>query len=365
MKKLEGNKLVALLLSAGMATSLLAACSVNTDQLGQGISDLGNAFTTTAATAAPAPTETSATASSDETGVTEITEETTAETTPAATPTATPSPTPLPQRVDFSDYTDIDLTDTFTVTVEEFEESAHSDDDTVEFAVFTGNRLVVTDADNETARDAINLVVDGFYAEAEGAYQNVVAQLKSEYLTNGVIENSGSVFVNFEYVSNGRALSVLMVYAVSIGDKTDRKVDFATFDMLTGHYVTMNSIVTDTDGLERAMKTALADAIKAKALEAVQPTVTATPTPTPATVTTTTAPTTAETTTVETINEDDLPKASDFDVIYIAPTVSETEGVHMVTVIGIAKDGIIYEADVEIDSYADLFNRYGASVFFC
>jgi len=234
----------------------------------------------------------------------------------------------------------------------------------VEFAVFTGNRLVITEADNETARDAINLVVDGFYAEAEGAYQNVVAQLKSEYLANGVIENSGSVRVNFEYVTNGRALSVLMVYAINVGDKTDRKVDFATFDMLTGHYITMSSVVTDTEGLERACKTALADAIKAKALEAVQPAVTATPTPTPATVTTTTAPTTAETTVVETINEDDLPKASDFDVIYIAPVASDTEGVHKATVIGIAKDGIIYEADVEIDSYADLFNRYGTSVFF-
>ena len=189
MKKLEGNKLVALLLSAGMATSLLAACSVNTDQLGQGISDLGNAFNTTA-TEAPAVTETSAAASSEETSG-ETSEETTAETTPAATPTATPSPTPLPQRVDFSDYTEIDLTDSFEVTVEEFEESAHSDDDTVEFATFEGNRLVVTDADNETARDAINLVVDGFYAEAEGAYQNVVAQIKSEYLTTGVVENSG------------------------------------------------------------------------------------------------------------------------------------------------------------------------------
>ena len=361
MKKLEGNKLVALLLSAGMATTLLAACSVNTDQLGQGISDLGNAFNTTA-TQAPAVTETSATASSEDT--TASTEETTAEATPTATPTATPSPTPLPQRVDFSDYTEIDLTDSFTVTVEDFEESAHSDDDTVEFAVFTGNRLVITDADNKTARDAINLVVDGFYAEAEGAYQNIVAQLKSEYLTTGVIENSGSVFVNFEYVTNGRALSVLMVYAVNVGDKMDRTVEFATFDMLTGHYIAMNSIVSDTEGLERAMKTALADAIKAKALEAVQPTVTATPTPTPATVTTTTAPTTAETTVVETINEEDLPKASDFEVIYIAPTVSETEGVHKVTVIGIAKDGIIYEADVEIDSYANLFNRYGTSVFF-
>lgn len=361
MKKLEGNKLVALLLSAGMATTLLAACSVNTDQLGQGISDLGNAFNTTA-TQAPAVTETSATASSEDTAA--PTEETTAEATPTATPTATPSPTPLPQRVDFSDYTEIDLTDSFTVTVEDFEESAHSDDDTVEFAVFTGNRLVITDADNKTARDAINLVVDGFYAEAEGAYQNIVAQLKSEYLTTGVIENSGSVFVNFEYVTNGRALSVLMVYAVNVGDKMDRTVEFATFDMLTGHYIAMNSIVSDTEGLERAMKTALADAIKAKALEAVQPTVTATPTPTPATVTTTTAPTTAETTVVETINEEDLPKASDFEVIYIAPTVSETEGVHKVTVIGIAKDGIIYEADVEIDSYANLFNRYGTSVFF-
>ena len=363
MKKLEGNKLVALLLSAGMATSLLAACSVNTDQLGQGISDLGNAFNTTA-TEAPAVTETSAAASSEETSG-ETSEETTAETTPAATPTATPSPTPLPQRVDFSDYTEIDLTDSFEVTVEEFEESAHSDDDTVEFATFTGNRLVITDADNETARDAINLVVDGFYAEAEGAYKNLVAQIKSEYLTTGVVENAGSVYVNFEYVTNGRALSVLMIYAVSIGDTFDRTVDFASFDMLTGHYITMSSVVTDTEGLERACKTALADAIKAKALETVQPTVTATPTPTPAAVTTTTAPAvTTETTTAQTINEDDLPKASDFDVIYIAPTASDTEGVHKVTVIGIAKDGIIYEADVEIDSYADLFNRYGTSVFF-
>ena len=91
MKKLEGNKLVALLLSAGMATSLLAACSVNTDQLGQGISDLGNAFNTTA-TEAPVVTETSAVASSEETVETSA-GETTAETTPAATPTATPSPT--------------------------------------------------------------------------------------------------------------------------------------------------------------------------------------------------------------------------------------------------------------------------------
>ena len=171
MKKLEGNKLVALLLSAGMATSLLAACSVNTDQLGQGISDLGNAFNTTATQAPSVVTETSVAASSEET-VETTAGETTVETTPSATPTATPSPTPLPQRVDFSDYTEIDLTDTFQVTLEEFKESAHSDDDSVEFAVFFGNRLVVTEAENTTAMDAINLVVDGFYQEAAGSMQD-------------------------------------------------------------------------------------------------------------------------------------------------------------------------------------------------
>ena len=72
MKKLEGNKLVALLLSAGMATSLLAACSVNTDQLGQGISDLGNAFNTTATQApsvssAPESSETAVSSSAQPT----------------------------------------------------------------------------------------------------------------------------------------------------------------------------------------------------------------------------------------------------------------------------------------------------------
>ena len=157
-----------------------------------------------------------------------------------------------------------------------------------------------------------------------------------------------------------------MIYAVGIGDDVERTVEFATFDMLTGHYITMNSIVSDKDGLERECKTALADAIKAKALESVQPSATPSATPTPATVTTTTTtvPTTTETTVVETINEEDLPKPGDFDVIYIAPTASDAEDVHMATIIGIAKDGTIYEADVEIDAFADYFNRYGTSVFF-
>ena len=79
MKKLEGNKLVALIISAGMTTTFLAACSINTDKLGQGISDLGNAFineTETEQTINSAPSETA-------TETTVIEETTTTESTPA------------------------------------------------------------------------------------------------------------------------------------------------------------------------------------------------------------------------------------------------------------------------------------------
>ena len=74
MKKLEGNKLVALLISAGMATTLLAACSINTDELGQGITDLGNAFTSQTERETERPTK-----ETTETSETETTAETAAE----------------------------------------------------------------------------------------------------------------------------------------------------------------------------------------------------------------------------------------------------------------------------------------------
>ena len=61
MKKLDGNKLVAVLLSAGMATTFFAACSINTSELGKGICELGNAFETTQATQETKETETTET----------------------------------------------------------------------------------------------------------------------------------------------------------------------------------------------------------------------------------------------------------------------------------------------------------------
>ena len=60
MKKMEGNNITALVISAVMVTTVLAACSIDTDKLSEGISDLGNAFVTEVETEATteAPKET-------------------------------------------------------------------------------------------------------------------------------------------------------------------------------------------------------------------------------------------------------------------------------------------------------------------
>ena len=358
MKKLEGNKLVALLLSAGMAATLLAACTINTDELGQGLSDLGGAFTSQT----ERPTEkTKETTESSETEIpTETTEEPVVETTPTPTPTATPSPTPLPQRVDFSDYTEIDLTDVFTVTVEEFGEKTFSDDNKTLLATFEGNRLVVTEAANKSVSDSINLIVDGFYAEAEGAYTRAVAKAKAEYNLKGVIEIPSAVTVDFQYTTNGRVLSVLMVYELK-GVETDENtvIDFASFDMLSGQYINPASVSVDPAGLEDALKKALESSLKAQ------------PTPAPTTAPTTTRPTAETTEATEEEKETEVEvetkkviSANEIERIFIAPgpTTTDSKNASFATIYGIA-DGVVYSAVIDVNAYADFFNRYGTSVF--
>ena len=358
MKKLEGNKLVALLISAGMVTTLFAACTINTDQLGQGINDLGNAFITESETQketdAPETKET-------ETEITDETEETT-EAAPTATPTATPSPTPLPQRVDFSDYTDNILPANFIVETEDFGESAHSDDDEYVFATFTGTRLVVTEAPNETVMNAINLIVDGFYQEAEGAYQRVVAKATAEYELKGVVEEPYAVNVDFEFTTNGHALSILMTYSVSGGDEDVMSIDFVCFDMLTGQYVTLPAVTNDPEGLESALRSDLEKALKNTPVVFDDENEEEEEEEDEGRTTTGTRETT-EATTTETTAEIVVPKAKEYEVIYVAPTYVENDDGSYVMVYGIV-DGEIYSAIVSIDDYADFFNRYGASIFF-
>ena len=268
MKKIEGNKLVALLISAAMVTVVLAACTVDYDKLNKGINDLGKAID------GKSTVETSATVSEADTSapITTTEEEPTEETTPVPTGTATPTPTPTvpaPERVDFSDYVDNIVADDFTVTTEDFEESSYSEDEEeVLFATFTGTRMVVTEAGSDNIRDAINIIVDGFYKEAEGAYQRMAAKAKAELAINGVVEEPYAVKVDFEYMTNGRALSVLMNYTVE-GRAEDETmvVDFASFDMLTGQYITLATVTNYPVNFENSLRTELENAIKSRPVQ--------------------------------------------------------------------------------------------------
>ena len=342
MKKLEGNKLVALLLSAGMATTFLAACSINTDKLGEGISELGNAFVTDEETTVTEAAVTETT----ETTVASETSEAPTETTPEATPT--PSATPLPQRVDYSSYTDIALNDTFTVSSEAFSESSYVDGSDVLLAKFEGNRFVVTKAANETVANSINLIINGFYNEAAGVYNRVYSKAKAEYDLKGSIESPYSVLVDFQHTTNGRALSVLMVYEVSGGDaEKTTVVDFASFDMLSGQYITFNTVCKDPKGLEDALRAGLANSLKVQ--------------PKPAETDAADTVTTAETTAAQTVK---TPEADEFDAIYIAPGPATADAAtnSFATVYGVA-GGKVYRTVIDMNAYAGFLNRYGTSLF--
>ena len=342
MKRIEGNKLVALLLSAGMATTFLAACSINTDKLGEGISELGNAFVTDEETTVTEAAVTETT----ETTVASETSEAPTETTPEATPT--PSATPLPQRVDYSSYTDIALNDTFTVSSEAFSESSYVDGSDVLLAKFEGNRFVVTKAANETVANSINLIINGFYNEAAGVYNRVYSKAKAEYDLKGSIESPYSVLVDFQHTTNGRALSVLMVYEVSGGDaEKTTVVDFASFDMLSGQYITFNTVCKDPKGLEDALRAGLANSLKVQ--------------PKPAETDAADTVTTAETTAAQTVK---TPEADEFDAIYIAPGPATADAAtnSFATVYGVA-GGKVYRTVIDMNAYAGFLNRYGTSLF--
>ena len=347
MKRLEGNKLVAVILSAGMLTTFLAACSVNTDKLERGLNDLGNAFVTTAAPKETDPTTTEATsaAPSEEETTVSSSEETTSTATTTAYANPTITPTPLPERVDFSNYVEKDLTDNFAVTSEEFGESAYTDDQNqVLLAKFEGTRLVVTKASNESVMNSINLIINGFYKEAEGAYTRVLAKAKAEYDLNGVIENSYSVTCDFIYTTNARALSVLMVYEVSGKDGAKNTViDFASFDMLTGQYITLNSICKDPSGLENALRAGLANSLK------IQPK----------------ANTDETEETDKKAKEEPVPTEKDFTAIYLAPgpATTDPQANSFVTIYGVVGNKV-YSAVIDMNAYSGFLNRYGSSLIF-
>lgn len=365
MKRIEGNKLVALIISAGMVTTFLAACTVNTDQLGQGINNLGNAFAATTEAPKPAETEvtetevttakvsgesvtdTTTTEETSTSGETSATDETTTteETTTTDTSATASDPVTTPaagQRVDFSKVVEKDLTDSFAVTSEEFGESAYTDDENeVLLAKFEGTRFVVTKASSENIMSSINLIINGFYKEAEGAYNRMLAKARAEYNLNGVIENPYTVTCDFIYTTNARSLSVLMVYEVSGGKNVKSTViDFASFDMLTGQYITCNSICKDPEGFEKALKSGLANSLK------IQP-----------------KPNTGDA--EETKKPAPIPTEKDFTAVYVAPGPATTDpsANSFATVYGVVGNKV-YSAVIDMNAYGGFLNRYGSSLFF-
>ena len=285
---------VAVTIVLAMILTLVTACSIDYQALTEGLNDLGNAMDlsynqtpatpdtegTTSETDAAETKETTETSdetsgtaseSSSETGESDpsATSETsesgteTSETTgeePTSTPTPTPTPTPHPtnERVDFSYLRTADLSENFAVNTEEFSENVGTEDDKP-LAVFSGKRMVVSKAGSENVSEAINLILDSFYQEAAGQYTRYSGEAKAAYGLSGVVDTVYNVEVNFDYSYNKRILSVIMSYKVTAGKTVlASNEEYASFDVLTGQYVTLAAVADDWAGLQNALRIKLA-----------------------------------------------------------------------------------------------------------
>ncbi len=247
----------------------LAACSINYNDLADGINDLGKSVdhaingTDAATAAATSGTETDATDPTAAPTEPEATPTPSPTPVPTATPTPTPTPTPAPQRVDMSELTTDTITEGVEIKDETFEESYHDVDDYTQLVKFTGNRIAVEIPDGKNVQTAINLVINGFYNETEGLYKRYSDEAQSAYLLDkeNYLAAPYSVNVKFNYSYNGRVLSVISEYTVKKGEEeayVEHKSEISTFDILTGQYVTPALVAKDYHKLEEVLAQALA-----------------------------------------------------------------------------------------------------------
>lgn len=210
----------------------------------------------------------------EETSETTETEEETTETsedptvTPTEVPEATNTPTPTeipdPERVDFSELTEDVLTDTITVETEAFAESyVLDDDDETLIAEFEGSRMLILAQDVTNVQVAVNLILDGFYEEANGMYHRYIneALAERELLPEEDLSEFVPVktIVNYEYGFNGRVLSVEMTYEVTREDEVIKSsLECVSFDLYTGSYIMLENIISDMDGFLAAARAQLA-----------------------------------------------------------------------------------------------------------
>ena len=346
-KKAFNKSIAAVTVIALCCSYLLAACTVDYDRLndglysiGKGVSDAyyGNQTSSTGsgksvAAEAPEPEATPTPEPEEEPEATP-----TEEPTPTPTPKPTPTPTPEPelQRVDFSELTEECIGTDFVVMMEEFAESDNTGNEEL-LATFSGERMVISDNSSEAVQTAINMILDGFYQEALGYYTRCCADAEAAYILAGEPEAPASVTVDFDYSDNGRVLSVVMSYAViGIDGEETVKTEYASFDMLTGQYVTTAAIADDVTELEDILKEKLADDVSS-------------------------LPDQIGETEDEKEAREDL-EAEDFSEIFIAAQ-QPGAGTTTVTVYGTA-DGKVYNTAVNLNDYALYLNRYGTQLFF-
>lgn len=306
-----------------LSTVALASCAVDQEGLKNDTKRLkdivtGSEETEVAVEETAAPSET--------TEVTEVTEEekvtepeVTIETTPEVTATPTPSPTPTvtvaptdepKSRVDLSELTDTEIIEGFTVEEEAFSENYGLEEDS--FVVFEGTRLLISMADNDIPASSVNLILNGFYKEAEGVYNRNCDETQAEYDLTGEVLDKVTVSVNYDYRANDRIIAVRMEYKVVKGEEEKTVTEFEMFDMYTASRITLYDVSDDVSGLIDLM-----------------------------------------------LSEFDEETPKEYDVIMLVPD-SDDE-----LLIWMAVDGNFYREHVSIEEVEPLLTRYGKSVYGC
>jgi len=326
----RNSKLIGLISVILSGAVFMSACSVDTEaiseafdelsrNLGEAVSEPESSETTESTDVIVVETvvETSNETQPDEPSVSEPEETPVPEAT--ATPTATPSPTPMPQRVDFSELTSDDLFGTITVETEEFIESSHAeDDDDIILATFSGHRVLLSSKDDIAVVTAVNLMLNGFYMEAEGLYNRAVSETAAQYsLLEDEEPSAVNVKVDYECFFNGRLLGVIMTYEVEQEDEvTNSATEYVMYDLYTGQYVLPEMLFADVDGL-------YADICDDIAHD----------------------------------SEDTHDKASDYSVVFIAANDEEDDDIPAIVLV--LHDGDIEEYEVDLTDYEQYVSRNG------
>ena len=235
---------------------LMSACSVDMNGIGDAFRNLGENLNEAVATEEESDSTEETIIVESVIGDTEETEEEEALPTETPAPTATstpvPSPTPAPQRVDFSELTSDNIFGTISVETEEFLETSHAeDDDDIILASFSGERMLLSSEDDIAVVTAVNMMLDGFYMEAEGLYNRAVNETAASYaITADELPSSVNVTVDYEYFFNGRLLGVIMSYEVEQEEEVSAsEVEYVMYDLYTGQYIVPELLFSDVDGL--------------------------------------------------------------------------------------------------------------------